>query len=74
MFETFQRLHHWLQANDINKPVIVTFRTDPMTADKIGWALRHECNERMQRMPEISEPIQEGQIYSITFKIEPKQK
>ena len=70
MFETFQRLHHWLQANNIDKPVTVTFHADVMTAYKIGCVLRDEWYE-LSFKASGTQPVSEGQIYGIAFKIEP---
>lgn len=68
MFETFQRLHHWLQANDITKPVVVTFYADALTVDHIGCLLRDEGNKASLHLPR-TEPVLEGQLYGITFKL-----
>jgi len=71
MFETFARLHHWLAANNITKPITVTFTTDLMTADQIGCFLRDECNKLTMRLPS-TELVKEGCIYGIPFKVEVK--
>ena len=81
MIKSFAHLHHWLETNNITKPVTVILTTDPKTADQIGWALRDELNKVTQRpaphfnvtqrpAPPFPEPIKEGQIYGIPFKIE----
>jgi hypothetical protein len=68
MFEFFARLHHWLAANDITKPVTVILRTDAMTADRISYVLRDQFNKVCGGSS--TEPIREGQLYGIRFKIE----
>lgn len=68
MFEAFIRLRHWLAANGIDKPVAVNIVTDTMTADHIGRVLRDEANALVFGQPR-SEPVREGQIYGIHFRI-----
>ena len=68
MFEAFNRLHHWLRANGIDKPVAVRIVTDVETADHIGRVLCGEANNLRFGAPS-SEPIREGQLYGIHFRI-----
>jgi hypothetical protein len=68
MFEAFNRLHHWLRVNGIDKPVVVTITTDWKTADAIGRVLCNEANE-LRYGASSNEPIREGQLYGIQFRI-----
>jgi hypothetical protein len=69
MFKSFHCLYNWLHSNGIEKPVSIRIMTDMQTANHIGRLLRDEANALIFGQP-FSEPIREGQIYGITFRIE----
>lgn len=70
MIQATQALQRWLLANNIEpNKVRLTLSADPMTADKIGFAIRHMSDD-LSFVPRGSPgPIREGTLFGIPFRV-----
>ena len=70
MIEATRALRVWLEANNIEPDKVqLTLSADPMTADKIGFAISHIHDALVFGPSTATGPIREGVFHDIPFKV-----